>query len=77
MKRPDATQIRTKLERRRLREAEAMARSDAIQDARILQAFDVLIDSRDLALADLEAGLRPSAARSAVRRRSPRGGSTH
>ncbi len=68
MKRPDAKQIRAELERRRLAEAQAVARSDAIADARVAKAFDVLMDGRERDLDDLEARLTASAGRSVVER---------
>ncbi len=70
MKRPDAKQIRAELERRRLAEAQAMVRSDAIGDARVAKAFDVLMNGRVRDLDDLEALHTASAGRSVVERGS-------
>ena len=57
MKRPSAEQIRTELNRRRLHEAEAMARSDAIMDARVGQAVNIQIAGRDRDRDDFETAI--------------------
>ncbi len=66
MKRPNAEQIRAELNLRRLHEAEAMARSHAMLNARIGDAAKTLVAARDRDLDDFEAAIGRSARATAI-----------
>ncbi len=75
MKRPNVEQIRVELNRRRLDEALAMARSDAILNARIGEAANTLVAGRNRELDDLEASIGKLATAATIDKTSRRSGS--
>ncbi len=75
MKRPNVGQIRAALNRRRVHEAEVMARSDAIMDARIGVAVNTLVAERERDLEDFDAAVEALNRQTAIDTASRRSGS--